>query len=139
MFITPIIHLIFNSIKEFLISVSFAFGIDNFGLFGFNWSNNERLYKLKYRMHNAHVLQTVPKSDLLVHQSADGWLPLCEYLNEDVPSIPYPYQNKNASLFREDLHKSILFTQIIKEIKITLSCMVGVAGICAWCYYKYLM
>lgn len=90
-------------------------------------------------MHNAHVLQTVPKSALLVHQSADGWLPLCEYLNKDVRSIPYPYQNKNASLFREDLHNSILLTQIIKEVKISFSCLVGVVGVCAWCYCKYSM
>ena len=125
----------FNYLKIVCISVAYAFGIENFTGIGLSWSRNERLYKLKYRMHNAYVLQTVPKDSMLIHQSADGWLPLCKYLDEDVPVVPYPHQNKNASLFHEDLNKSFLLKHIINEMKISLSCLICITGVCSWYYY----
>lgn len=81
------------------------------------WHANERLSKMKFRKHNCHVLQTVPEEKRLVHQSNDGWAPICKYLDHEVPDLPYPHQNKNASLFHEQMTKSPLFRQMIREVK----------------------
>lgn len=39
------------------------------------------------------VIDTVPASQLLVHQSIHGWEPLCAFLGVDVPDHPYPRTN----------------------------------------------
>ena len=85
-------------------------------------------------MHNCHVLQTVPKEVLLVHRSPDGWPALCKYLNKEVPSIPYPHQNKNASLFQEDLMKNPLLGKIVKEMIFSASCLVILTGVALYWY-----
>ena len=114
--------------RYFLVfSVAYAFGIEVFHVWNLKWSANERLYKLKYRMHNCHVLQTVPKEKMLIHRSADGWRPLCNYLEQELPNIPYPHQNKNGSLFHEDAMKSVLLRKIMKETAMTFSCFICLA------------
>jgi hypothetical protein len=43
--------------------------------------------------HNEEVKRTVPAERLLVWEPADGWEPLCEFLDVDVPSEPLPHVN----------------------------------------------
>ena len=38
-----------------------------------------------YRKHNAHVINSVPKENLLVWNLKDGWEPLCKFLNKPIP------------------------------------------------------
>ena len=38
-----------------------------------------------YRKHNTHVINTVPKEDLLIWNLKDGWEPLCKFLNKSIP------------------------------------------------------
>ena len=86
-------------------------------------------------MHNCHVLHTIPQEKLLVHRSPEGWPRLCEYLEKDLPSVPYPHQNKNAALFNEDLMQQQLFRIIVKEMIISMSCGVVLIGVALyWCY-----
>jgi len=46
------------------------------------------------------VKAAVPKEKLLVHAAADGWEPLCAFLEVDVPNIPYPRLNESAKIKR---------------------------------------
>ncbi|KAE8141340.1 P-loop containing nucleoside triphosphate hydrolase protein [Aspergillus pseudotamarii] len=56
-----------------------------------------------YKEHITNVRRVVPKDQLLVFESHQGWEPLCKFLGIDPPSnIPYPHLNR-GSLFRERL------------------------------------
>nr|XP_039273938.1 uncharacterized protein LOC120347890 [Styela clava] len=73
-----------------------AFGInDSFLWKPFSLSYlNEQLMKLKYRAHNAYVLQNAPPEELLVFKCSEGWEPLCKFLDVPVPDLPFPHKNK---------------------------------------------
>jgi hypothetical protein len=43
--------------------------------------------------HNEQVKRVVPAERLLVWQVTDGWEPLCEFLEVDVPDTPFPRAN----------------------------------------------
>ena len=44
-----------------------------------------------YRANNQKVRETIPPERLLVFQVADGWEPLCEFLEVPVPDTPFPF------------------------------------------------
>lgn len=46
-----------------------------------------------YRRNNARVRSTIPAERLLVFHVADGWEPLCRFLDVPVPDQPFPHQN----------------------------------------------
>ena len=46
-----------------------------------------------FNAHNARVREIVPKERLLVWQAGDGWAPICEALQLDVPDEPFPRTN----------------------------------------------
>lgn len=48
----------------------------------------------------AHVTATVPADRLLVFDVADGWQPLCEFLDVAVPSTPFPRVNDREMMLR---------------------------------------
>ncbi|HKH79361.1 MAG TPA: sulfotransferase, partial [Solirubrobacteraceae bacterium] len=43
--------------------------------------------------HNEAVKRTVPPERLLVWEVTEGWEPLCEFLEVDVPAEPLPHVN----------------------------------------------
>jgi Sulfotransferase domain len=51
---------------------------------------------------NEEVRQTVPQERLLVWQPQDGWEPLCEFLEVDVPDDPVPHVN-DTDAFKEGI------------------------------------
>jgi hypothetical protein len=53
-----------------------------------------------FNSHNEEVKRTVPPERLLVHDIADGWEPLCEFLDVPVPDTPFPRLN-DTDAFRE--------------------------------------
>tara|TARA_R110002072_G_scaffold89232_6_gene200027 strand:+ start:19063 stop:19692 length:630 start_codon:yes stop_codon:yes gene_type:complete len=55
-----------------------------------------------FEAHNAEVIATLPAEKLLVFEAADGWQPLCEFLNVEVPSEAYPQTNTT-----EDFRKRV--------------------------------
>ena len=119
-----------------LFPVDLAYGIESWGRFTTDWQRNERLYKMKFRKHNAYVLHTVPSDKRLVHYSKDGWEPICEYLGHEVPEEPYPHQNKNANLLQVQRTKSPLFRKIMFEFKVMASVAVAViAPLIFWFYF----
>ncbi|HIK90674.1 MAG TPA: sulfotransferase family protein [Planctomycetes bacterium] len=50
----------------------------------------------RYQAHNKSVVDTLPKEKLLVFDVAEGWQPLCEFLNVDVPETSFPRSNTRA-------------------------------------------
>ena len=48
----------------------------------------------QYRRHNAAVKALVPASNLLVYKVGEGWDKLCQFLEVEVPSVPFPHENK---------------------------------------------
>lgn len=49
-----------------------------------------------YAAHNAEVKRTVPSDRRLDFDIAQGWEPLCRFLNVPVPEIPFPKTNTTA-------------------------------------------
>lgn len=46
-----------------------------------------------YRENNAHVRDTLPADRLLIFTPADGWEPLCRFLDQPVPESDFPRSN----------------------------------------------
>ena len=47
----------------------------------------------RYDQHNRSVIETIPKDKLLVFDVAQGWKPLCAFLNVPEPKVPFPKEN----------------------------------------------
>lgn len=55
---------------------------------------NDREYvKQVFNEHNAQVIKEVPPDKLLVFEATDGWQPLCDFLDVQVPRETYPKVN----------------------------------------------
>ena len=52
-----------------------------------------------FEKHNAAVKRTVPADRLLVYEIQQGWEPICEFLDVDVPEGDFPHLN-DADSFR---------------------------------------
>ena len=46
-----------------------------------------------FNAHNQSVIEEVPKDQLLVFEAAEGWEPLCQFLDVPIPDEPYPRVN----------------------------------------------
>lgn len=46
-----------------------------------------------YNAHNERVRRTIPPERLLVYDVREGWEPLCRFLGEPVPAMPFPRAN----------------------------------------------
>ena len=51
----------------------------------------------QYERHNQHVIDTVPKEQLLIFNVKEGWGPLCEFLGKGVPTESFPHSQVNAA------------------------------------------
>lgn len=49
-----------------------------------------------YREHVETVRKKIPKNRLLEYHAGDGWAPLCQFLNCEVPDIPFSQGNTEA-------------------------------------------
>jgi hypothetical protein len=70
-------------------------------LAGEDTSTDEGLISVMERWHDG-VRATVPADRLLVWNPREGWAPLCEFLDVDVPADPLPRLNDTAA-FREGI------------------------------------
>jgi hypothetical protein len=78
-----------------------------FGVYDGNggWGN----FQGAFNRHNDEVRQTVPADKLLVWEAADGWEPLCEFLEVDVPDQPLPRTN-DAQVFAARVNETSVAT-----------------------------
>jgi hypothetical protein len=57
-----------------------------------DWTDKEASLTA-YERHNAEVRASAPPGRLVDWQPGDGWAPLCEALEVDVPDMPFPHLN----------------------------------------------
>ena len=69
------------------------------GLFKNNFTDREST-KLVYYEHIESVKKIIPVDKLLIYNVKEGWDPLCEFLDVDVPGIPFPKVNDTAEMLR---------------------------------------
>ncbi len=62
------------------------------GTFAAGWAEPQQLIDQMVR-HNEEVKRTVPPERLLVWEVTEGWGPLCEFLEVEVPAEPLPHEN----------------------------------------------
>ena len=60
---------------------------------------------------NQEVIDTVPPERLLVWHPKDGWEPLCEFLDLDVPDTPVPNVNDT-----ENFQKNLMMAPAIAAV-----------------------
>lgn len=53
-----------------------------------------------FEAHIEEVKRTIPEDRLLVYELAQGWGPLCEFLDLPVPAEPMPHVNDRAQMLR---------------------------------------
>lgn len=86
-------------------------------LTSWNKVNASRLYSLK--LHSvASYYQLVPADQLLVFQVGEGWERLCQFLEKEVPDIPFPMENVggNKGTHSSNLSKIILYYNVFLYI-----------------------
>lgn len=57
----------------------------------------------RYIQHIEEVKTTVPAARLLVYSVAEGWEPLCRFLDHPVPDIPFPHANAGIRELRASI------------------------------------
>ncbi len=68
----------------------------------FNDRGNDKDYVLDvYRKHNESVIAEVPAEQLLVYDVSDGWQPLCEFLQVEIPDTAFPRSNTSNDFHRK--------------------------------------
>ena len=72
------------------------------GVFGGRMDEKQHVINC-FERHNQEVINSVPHSKLLIIEPGDGWAPLCEFLQIDVPDADYPRINS-----KEDFQKRFL-------------------------------
>lgn len=90
----------------------------------FGRNTNKEMLKLKYRAHNAYVLQNAPKDKLLVFRVSEGWGPLCKFLGLPIPNEDFPHKNVKGGFLKELFEKHPLAIKMQREMMISL----GVIG-----------
>ena len=49
-----------------------------------------------FDQHNQRMQEKYSSDRLLVYEVSQGWQPLCEFLDVDVPSVDFPHRNSST-------------------------------------------
>ena len=73
--------------------------------------------KQAYNDHFAQIRSLVPVENLLEYHVGQGWKPLCEFLDVDIPAVPFPSGNEPDSFHRKmrAFHKSRAMASLTKS------------------------
>jgi len=88
---------------------------------------NEWLWKMHYRRHNAYVKAVVPSENLLVFDVNKGWDPLCKFLEVKKPEENFPFVNAAGSK-GNILERLLSETDVARRAKreiVTSLCILG--------------
>ena len=90
-------------------------------------SNPKSTYVIRkrYRIHNHRVKSIVPADKLLVYNVKEGWKPLCDFLECEVPTVAFPHENIKAEIV-----KTIPFTRYGQQVQseVQRSCVVCIGS-----------
>jgi sulfotransferase family protein len=84
------------------------------GTFADGWARPEQLIE-QMHAHNELVKQTVPAERLLVWDVREGWEPLCEFLELDVPPTPLPHANERDTFVERVVNGALDWLQGWRE------------------------
>lgn len=87
-----------------------------------------------YREHNRLVRAVGPKERLLEYRLGQGWLPLCEFLGKDVPSMPFPSLHDRALVKARYKWIKVRGLQIVL---VKLFQVLTPVGVCAAAWFAY--
>ncbi|KAL5355485.1 P-loop containing nucleoside triphosphate hydrolase protein [Aspergillus floccosus] len=103
------------------------------GFNGLFMGDFERNGRQAFLDHYDHVRRVVPADNLLEWSPKEGWEPLCKFLEQPIPSTPFPrsneaaiFQQKSATVIRD------AFTRFFKKVTI-----LGVGATAAFFIVKY--
>ncbi|CAB9503617.1 expressed unknown protein [Seminavis robusta] len=73
--------------------------------------NSDEWLAEQYERHNQHIMDHVPKDQLLVFNVKQGWEPLCEFLGKEVPpkDEPFPHCQINNAASLKALKKQFVW------------------------------
>jgi hypothetical protein len=71
----------------------------------------------RYIRHIEEVKATVPAERLLVYSVSEGWEPLCQFLGQQVPNIPFPHANAGVGELRTKIAEAFWKNGIGKLFK----------------------
>jgi len=63
----------------------------------FFYGDFEKYGKQRYHDYYAEIRSLVPPGQLLEYRVSSGWRPLCDYLGDPIPDIPFPRSNDTDS------------------------------------------
>ena len=66
----------------------------------------------RYRIHNHRVKSIVPADKLLVYNITQGWKPLCDFLESEVPNVAFPHEN-----IKSEIANTVMMTRFGQHIK----------------------
>ena len=66
----------------------------------------------RYRIHNHRVKSDVPADKLLVYNVKEGWKPLCDFLECEIPTVAFPHENVKG-----EITQTIPFTRYGQQVK----------------------
>jgi len=69
--------------------------------FNNSFASKEHAKKVFFK-HIEEVTNHVPKNQLLIYEVTEGWQPLCDFLNVEIPKEVFPHLNK-----KEDFHEMV--------------------------------
>ena len=93
---------------------------------------NKEFVKQKYNKHIDEVQKNIPKKDLLIYNVAQGWEPLCKFLNKPTPkNIPFPRKNTRSCFIENDVTKRNR-TANIANIIFIIMVLSSIIGIIRW-------
>ena len=56
------------------------------------------VFRKRYRIHNDRIKSIVPADKLLVYNVKQGWKPLCDFLECEVPTVAFPHENIKSEI-----------------------------------------
>ncbi|GIC94643.1 sulfotransferase family protein [Aspergillus udagawae] len=76
-----------------------------------------------FHEHCKKIEGLVPPESLLIYHVKEGWQPLCEFLDEPIPSVPMPHENE-MKLMQQKFRKALVYNarQYVTSIFSILSC-----------------
>ena len=117
--------------------------VDSFFNAAIGTFNTKSTYVIRkrYRIHNHRVKSIVPADKLLVYNVKEGWKPLCDFLECEVPTIAFPHENIKAEIiakFRQSRCAQQIKREVLRGyIAIGAVLIVIVAIILAFCFYQW--
>ena len=77
--------------------------LDSIFNFVFGSCNTKSTYVMRkrYRIHNHRVKSIVPADKLLLYNVKQGWKPLCDFLECEIPTVEFPHVNINAAVTKK--------------------------------------